>query len=200
MNYIRIYDVCLSVLLIILFLPVMLVLSLLIMIFIGYPPLYVSKRVGKNDTLFRHIKFKSMLSGKETGRVFFETDRINGLGKILRATHLDELPELFLILTGKMSFVGPRPLLLQHVLQTDNFSRHARRPGLTGLAQIYLQKKGRISKEQQFRLDRMLIGKLNSKLYFRLIAITFLGSFCSKAADMNPFLNKERIAYGKNRM
>lgn len=120
--------------------PVMLLLCLTGAVFMRGSPFYAQWRVGKNESLFHLLKFRSMT--KETdamGRLLPDADRLNRYGRFLRKTSLDELPQLVNILKGDMSFVGPRPLLpeyLPYYTERERL-RHTVRPGLTGLAQIH---------------------------------------------------------------
>jgi len=187
-----------SGLLIIVILPLMIVVSVLVMTFIGFPPLYVSKRVGKNGITFDHYKFKSMLPGQKTGRIFFEQKRLNWCGRILRKLHLDELPELFHVLTGRMSFVGPRPLLPKLLQGLDTSKREQVVPGLTGLAQIALHKRGALDKYLQIRLDNFYVHKRSLKYNLEIMCATIKYMFKGKKIDLNPDLTKDRRSYAGN--
>jgi len=196
---IRIFDILFSLIFIICLIPVFLVISIVISIKIDFPPFYSSRRIGKNGTQFTHIKFKSMLPGEETGRVFFEQHRLTPLGKFLRHYHIDEIPEFLLILTGKMSLVGPRPLPAKHLTEYDINKRHNRKPGYTGTAQIYLLKNGFLPKKVQNRLDCILVSNLTVKRYFKIILTTFLYNFKSAKINMDESLTDERRNYLKQK-
>ena len=173
----------------------MLLLIVLCAALIGFPPLYVSKRLGKLGKEYTHIKFKSMMSGPELGRVFFEQDRINGFGRFIRKFHLDELPELFLILAGKMSFVGPRALP-RDVLKDLNCERRSKVvPGLTCLAQIQLLKTGQLDKYLQIRLDNLYIVKRSLIFNLTILVATMRYFFRGKKRNLNPLLNEQRIRF-----
>lgn len=176
----------------------MLFLLILCSVLIEFPPLYVSKRVGKGKKEYTHFKFKSMKSGLEIGRVFFEQDRINGFGRFIRKFHLDELPELFLILKGTMSFVGPRALPLKLLEGLDYEKRCSVLPGNTCLAQIWLLKKGQLDKHLQLRLDNLFVQKRSFRYNCKILIATFKALLNSKELDFDPSLNKQRITYKKD--
>jgi lipopolysaccharide/colanic/teichoic acid biosynthesis glycosyltransferase len=194
-NPIRFFDVIVSGLLIIMFLPLMFLVSILVTVFIGFPPLYFSRRIGKNGVLFNHCKFRSMLPGKETGRIFFEQDRLNRVGKIIRKLHWDELPELFLVLSGKMSFVGPRPLLPKLLEGLVTTKREKVLPGLTGLAQIALYKKGSLDKRLQIRLDNFYVHKRCLRYNLEIMHATIRYLLKAKKLDLSPDLTKDRRSF-----
>lgn len=111
-------------------------------LFVSFPPFYISRRVGRSGVSYRHVKIRTMLPGLEHGRSYFEGSRITRVGAVLRRLHLDELPELFLILNGRMSLVGPRPLPRRFLEKFDSSLREQVRPGWTCLAQIQLLRRG----------------------------------------------------------
>ena len=135
----RFYDIVLSGLAIIVLSPVLLVLTILGAIKMKGNPFFTQERPGKNEKIFKLIKFRSMTCEKdENGNLLSDEKRLTDYGKKLRSTSLDELPELFNILKGDMSIVGPRPLLVQYLpyYTKSEKHRHDVRPGLTGLAQV----------------------------------------------------------------
>ena len=133
--------------------PLMLGVAVGSALWVGWPPLYVAERVGRHGRRFKHVKFRSMLAGESCGRVFFEQARLNAYGRFIRRYHLDELPELWLIWRGEMSLVGPRPLPAFLLEGLDTRLREQVPPGWTGPAQLHLLRYGRLSKEEQLRLD-----------------------------------------------
>lgn len=135
----RCLDFLLSLLAIIILSPVILITALLVRIKLGGPVLFCQIRPGKNGKLFRMYKFRSMTNEKDAeGNLLPDEVRLTSFGKKLRATSLDELPELFNILKGDMSIVGPRPQLVRDMvfMTPEQNRRHEVRQGLTGLAQI----------------------------------------------------------------
>ena len=135
----RILDIILSLIAIIITLPIFLIVGILILIFIGQPAIFRQKRPGKNEKIFTMYKFRTMTNKKdEDGNLLPDELRLTKLGKFLRKTSLDEIPEFINILKGDMSFVGPRPLLVEYLpyYTEEEHHRHDVRPGLTGLAQV----------------------------------------------------------------
>ena len=135
----RLFDFVCSLIAIILFSWLFLIIGLLVRIKLGSPVLFKQARPGKNEKIFNMYKFRTMTDDRdETGELLPDEIRLTSFGKWLRSTSLDELPELFNILKGDMSFVGPRPLLVRDMvfMTEQQRERHSVRQGLTGLAQI----------------------------------------------------------------
>lgn len=135
----RVMDFCLSFMALLVLLPVFLVLIALGFVKMKGNPFFTQNRPGKDEKVFKLIKFRSMTCEKDdNGELLPDDMRLTKYGKILRSTSLDELPELINILVGDMSIVGPRPLLVEYLpyYTEEEKSRHNVRPGLTGLAQI----------------------------------------------------------------
>lgn len=136
----RFYDFFLSLLAIVILSPLLLILMIIGAIAMKGNPFFTQARPGKNEKIFKLVKFRSMSNKRdENGRLLPDGQRLGGYGKFLRATSLDELPELFNILVGHMSIVGPRPLLVKYIplYSDEQHKRHNVRPGLTGLAQVH---------------------------------------------------------------
>lgn len=135
----RILDIILSLCGIIILSPIYLVLWVLIRCKLGKPVLFTQERPGKKEKIFKLYKFRSMTDERdENGQLLPDEVRLTRFGKLLRSTSLDELPELFNILKGDMSLIGPRPLLVRYLpyYTEEERHRHDVRPGLTGLAQV----------------------------------------------------------------
>lgn len=136
----RLLDIILSGLALVVLSPVMLVTAILVRIKLGKPVIFCQERPGKDEKIFKMHKFRSMTDARdENGDLLPDGDRLTRFGKKLRAMSLDELPELWDIFRGKMSIVGPRPLLVKYLplYSEEQHHRHDVRPGLTGLAQVH---------------------------------------------------------------
>jgi lipopolysaccharide/colanic/teichoic acid biosynthesis glycosyltransferase len=148
----RLFDVSLALLLLVPTGLLLLVLYLLVRLSMGTPVFFRQKRPGMNERLFTLVKFRTMsVAMDDTGKLLPDEKRMTMIGKCLRATSLDELPELWNILRGDMSFVGPRPLLVRYLRRYSEHQarRHEVRPGLTGWAQV----NGRNATTWEDRLD-----------------------------------------------
>ncbi len=154
-------DFLLSLLALIVLSPLMLVTALLVRVKLGSPILYTPERPGRGGRSFRLYKFRSMTDERDgEGKLLPDTERLTRFGRILRAVSLDELPELFNILKGDMSLVGPRPLSVKYLpyyTQAER-RRHDVRPGLTGLAQV--NGRNAISWDEKFRYDQAYVKKI----------------------------------------
>lgn len=167
----RFYDLVLSGLAILVFSPLLLSLTLLGAIKMKGNPFFTQPRPGKNERIFRLVKFRSMTSARDAEGVLLpDSVRLTRYGRFLRSTSLDELPELFNIFLGQMSIVGPRPQLVRDmVFMTEHQrDRHRVRPGLTGLAQV--SGRNNITWEEKFEYDLRYIEKIT---LFGDVAILF---------------------------
>ncbi|MCR2032227.1 sugar transferase [Anaerofustis stercorihominis] len=160
----RIIDFILSLCGIIALSPVLLIVSFLVRVKLGSPILFKQERPGLNGKIFMMYKFRTMTDEKdENGELLDDEIRLTKFGKILRSTSLDELPEMFNILKGDMSIIGPRPLLVKYLplYNERQAHRHDVKPGLTGYAQV--NGRNAISWEEKFELDIFYVN--NSSLF-----------------------------------
>ena len=171
----RVFDLIFSFIFLVALSPVLLLITILVLIQFGWPPLFTQLRPGFKGKLFRLLKFRTMTTQTGSdGLLLPDKDRITPFGAFLRKTSLDELPELLNILSGQMSFVGPRPLLVQYLprYSEQQARRHDVVPGLTGWAQV--NGRNAISWQQKFELDVWYVENQNLWLDLRIIWMTLL--------------------------
>ena len=170
----RLFDILVSVTALILSSPIILLVALTILIFDGRPIFFKQERPGLKGEVFQMYKFRTMKSPKTRGRQLPADKRISKLGAILRKTSLDELPELWNVLRGEMSLVGPRPLLVRYLKRytEEQLRRHDVLPGITGWAQI----NGRNvqSWEQRFKYDVWYVDNWSFWLDIKIILKTVI--------------------------
>lgn len=171
----RILDIILSLIAIIITLQIFLIVGILILIFIGQPAIFRQKRPGKNEKIFTMYKFRTMTNKKdEDGNLLPDELRLTKLGKFLRKTSLDEIPEFINILKGDMSFVGPRPLLVEYLpyYTEEEHHRHDVRPGLTGLAQV--SGRNLLNWDDRFKKDIEYVNNITFKNDLKIAFKTIL--------------------------
>jgi len=186
----RILDVILSLGAMIVLFPLLLVLTIIGAVKMKGNPFFIQERPGKDEKIFKLIKFRTMTNEKdEDGNLLPDAVRLNEYGKFLRSTSLDELPELFNILVGDMSIIGPRPLLVTYLpwYSEEEKHRHDVRPGLSGLAQV----NGRNFVDWDHRLA-FDVEYVNH--------ITFLGDIKIILKTVVKFGNKREIAVDTNKI
>jgi undecaprenyl phosphate N,N'-diacetylbacillosamine 1-phosphate transferase len=169
----RIFDIFLALFLFTFMIPIFVIVGFLIFIFMGRPIIFKQERPGLNNKLFTIFKFRTMNnSTDENGVLAQDSERITYLGKIFRSWSIDELPEIWNILTGKMSFVGPRPLLIEYldIYSAQQSRRHEVKPGLTGWAQV--NGRNNISWEDKFNLDIWYVDNVSFKLDLKILLKT----------------------------
>lgn len=174
-------DIMMSGIALVLFSPVMGVIAFLVRFKFGLPVLFKQQRPGLDGKVFTIYKFRTMTDEKDgDGKLLPDEQRLTKFGKWLRSTSLDELPELFNILKGDMSIVGPRPLLVEYLSRYSERQRHRHdvRPGLTGLAQV--SGRNAISWDEKFKDDIEYIDKItffgDLKIVFKTIGVILKGS------------------------
>lgn len=170
-----IFDKFLALFLIMLFFPIYIVVSLLILLKMGNPILFRQQRPGYKEKIFGIYKFRTMTNDTdEDGNLLPDDQRLVGIGKFIRSTSLDELPQLFNVLKGEMSFVGPRPLLIEYLdlYNDEQKRRHDVKPGITGWAQV--NGRNAISWEQKFEYDVWYVDNQSFWLDMKILWMTFL--------------------------
>lgn len=169
----RFFDIVLSIAAITLLSPVLIVLAIMVRVKLGSPVLFRQKRPGYHGEIFGLMKFRTMTDERdENGELLPDEVRLTPFGKKLRSTSLDELPEFFNILKGEMSFVGPRPLLVQYLplYNEEQAHRHDVLPGLTGWAQV--NGRNAISWEKKFEYDVYYTRNISFLLDLKIVFMT----------------------------
>lgn len=167
-------DLCVAAIVLLLLSPVLLALGIAIMLGLGRPVLFRQARPGLHGQPFTLVKFRTMLDPDPSRALLTDADRLTRLGRLLRATSLDELPTMWNVLRGDMSLVGPRPLLLRYLerYNSEQARRHLVRPGVTGLAQV--RGRNALSWEEKFALDVYYVEHRSLRLNARICAETVL--------------------------
>ena len=196
----RLLDFTLSLCAIVVLSPVLVILAILVKTKLGSPILFTQDRPGKDGKIFKMYKFRSMTDERdEDGNLLSDEIRLTSFGKKLRSTSLDELPELFNILKGDMSIVGPRPLLVEYLPRYSTYQarRHEVRPGFTGLAQV--NGRNAISWEEKFNYDVEYVDSVSLGLDIKIILQTVVtvlrrdGISSGSSVTMEAFMGSEEV-------
>ncbi len=169
------FDRILALILIIILSPIMIVVAILIYLWDGRPVIFTQKRPGFREKIFKIYKFRTMTNERDKdGNLLPDAERLKGIGKIIRSLSLDELPQLFNVLKGDMSFIGPRPLLIEYLplYNERQKKRHNVKPGITGWAQV--NGRNAISWEQKFEYDVWYVENLSFLLDMKILWMTVL--------------------------
>lgn len=193
-------DFVLSLLAILVLSPVILLVAILVRTKLGSPIIFKHKRPGLNGKVFTLYKFRTMTDERDgSGELLPNHKRHTKFGTILRSTSLDELPELFNVLKGDMSFIGPRPLLIEYLplYNTEQKKRHEVRPGLSGLAQV----KGRnsISWEEKFNYDVRYVNDITFFSDLKLIILTIYVVFKRDGVNSSETVTMEKFTGTDNK-
>lgn len=197
----RFLDIIISAVALVLLSPVLLIVAVLVRVKLGSPVIFHQQRPGYEEKIFGLCKFRTMTEEKDAeGNLLPDADRLTSFGNFLRKTSLDELPELWNILRGDMSLIGPRPLLIKYLpYYTEKEKlRHTVRPGLTGLAQVngrnFISWDNRLAKDVEYVENLSFL--LDVKILFKTVAVVFKkedvavdtnvveGSLCDERKDM----------------
>ncbi len=198
----RLLDIVLSGLAMLVLSPLLLVTAILVRVKLGSPVIFCQERPGRNEEIFRLHKFRSMSDARdENGELLPDEMRLTSFGRKLRALSIDELPELWDIFRGKMSIVGPRPLLVEYLpyYTEEERHRHDVRPGLTGWAQVH----GRnlVSWEERFAYDVEYVDRISFALDVKIVLMTIRcvlareGISAEGSATMEAFTGTEAAVH-----
>jgi len=195
----RLFDIIFSIFLLISLTPVLVLIFILVRLFIGKPILFFQKRPGLHGKIFTMVKFRTMINEKDcNGLLLDDALRLGKFGKFLRKTSLDELPELWNILKGEMSFIGPRPLLVEYLplYNAKQKKRHDVKPGITGWAQV--NGRNAISWENKFELDVWYVENRSFWLDIKILFMTIIsvikqeGISAQSHVNMPPFTGTKK--------
>ncbi|HTO17316.1 MAG TPA: sugar transferase [Edaphocola sp.] len=190
----RLFDFSVSLIALLILSPILLFVTVALYFSNQGKPFFIQRRPGKNEKIFSIVKFKTMSEKKDTnGQLLPDAIRLTSLGKIIRKTSIDELPQLINVLIGDMSLIGPRPLLIQYLplYNKEQKRRHEVRPGITGWAQV--NGRNAISWNQKFKYDVWYVDNLSFLLDLRIFIKTIKKVFISEGisqdgqATMEPF-------------
>lgn len=190
----RIVDILLSGLALIILSPVLAIVAFLVRTKLGSPVIFKQKRPGLNEQIFTMYKFRTMTSETDSqGKLLPDEVRLTKFGKLLRSTSLDELPELWNIVKGDMSIVGPRPLLVEYLplYNEEQRQRHLVRPGLTGWAQV--NGRNSISWIEKFKLDCQYVNNINFKQDLLIFFLTIKKVFVKEGISSETSVTNEKF-------
>jgi sugar transferase EpsL len=195
----RLFDLLLTIPGTLVIIPFLLLLALLVRIFHGSPLFFTQVRPGRHGKPFKMYKFRTMTDARDVaGNLLPDRERMTPFGRFLRATSLDEFPELINVLKGDMSLVGPRPLLIEYLplYSPEQNRRHDVKPGMTGWAQV--NGRNAISWDEKFRLDVWYVDNWSVWLDIKILAITMLNVVLRKGINHNstetmPFFEGSKV-------
>lgn len=185
-----ILDFFISFIIIVIALPILIFVTVVLFISNQGKPFYYQLRPGKNNKIFKIIKFKTMNDKKDTdGKLLSDADRLTSIGSFIRKTSLDELPQLINVFKGEMSLIGPRPLLPEYLplYNETQKRRHEVKPGITGWAQI--NGRNAISWEKKFEHDLWYIDNISLKTDCKILLITFIKVFKKEGVSSEGYVS-----------
>lgn len=174
--------------------PLFLIVLLILIVVNRGNPFFFQKRPGRNEKIFMLIKFRTMNDKKDSeGNYLPDIERLTKIGKIIRKTSLDEIPQLINVIKGDMSLIGPRPLLIQYLPLYNSFQkrRHEVRPGITGWAQV--NGRNAISWEEKFEYDVWYIENLSFLLDVKILAMTVMKVFKGEGISQKGHVTMEKF-------
>ncbi len=190
----RFFDLVLSLFLIVILTPIMLIVFLMLFFSKHNTIFFIQKRPGYKEQIFNLYKFATMNNClDESGNLLSDKERITKLGNWLRKTSVDELPQLFNVLIGNMSFVGPRPLLIEYLVKYNDEQkrRHIVKPGITGYAQV--NGRNNISWKQKFEFDIYYVDNLSFKLDIKILFLTSIRVFRKENISKIGFITTDKF-------
>jgi lipopolysaccharide/colanic/teichoic acid biosynthesis glycosyltransferase len=190
----RAFDIVVSGGLLLLLLPLFLLIFILVRYKLGSPVFFRQARPGREGRLFELIKFRTMLDGYDSmGNELADEHRLTDFGRFLRATSLDELPELWNVFKGEMSLVGPRPLLMEYLplYSDDQRRRHEVRPGITGWAQV--NGRNNLSWEDRFKMDVWYVDNQSFWLDLKILLMTVKKVFLREDINQDGHATAEKF-------
>jgi lipopolysaccharide/colanic/teichoic acid biosynthesis glycosyltransferase len=190
----RLFDIVIAGLSLVLLAPLMLLTAVSVAALLGRPVLFKQQRPGLHGRPFWLIKFRTMRDARDAqGKALPDAERLTGFGRLLRKTSLDELPELWNVLRGDMSLVGPRPLLMEYLPRytDEQMRRHEALPGITGWAQV--KGRNRLSWEDKFALDVWYVDHRSLWLDIRILAMTLLAVFRTDDVSQQGHVTAEKF-------
>ena len=190
----RFFDLLLSFFLIVLLSPVMIIIFFVLIFSNHKPIIFIQKRPGYKERIFKLCKFATMNNNRDrNNNLLADKDRITKLGNWLRKTSLDELPQLFNVLIGDMSFVGPRPLLVEYLgrYNAEQNRRHVVKPGITGYAQV--NGRNNISWQKKFELDIYYVDNFSFQLDAIILFSTFIKVFKKESISKTGFVTTDKF-------
>ncbi len=197
----RTFDVIVSFLVLVVASPLLMILAVLVLVFLGSPVFFVQIRPGRHGKPFRIYKFRTMTEERDADGVLLpNSERLTGLGRFLRSTSLDELPELWNVFIGDMSLVGPRPLLMEYLelYSHDQARRHEVRPGITGWAQV--NGRNTIGWEEKFILDVWYVDNRSFWLDLKILFMTAGNVISRKGINASEKVTMPRFNGSKNKI
>lgn len=197
----RILDILASLTALIILMPFLLFLALAIRIKLGSPVLFTQVRPGYKGRLFKMVKFRSMSDARDSaGDLLSDAERLGQFGRLLRSSSLDELPELWNVLKGEMSLVGPRPLLVEYLplYSKEQMRRHDVRPGITGWAQI--NGRNAITWDEKFNLDIWYVDHATMMLDLKIIRLTVMKVFVRDGIQQQGSITAEKFKGSREKL